>query len=55
MENIINTYFEALYIERKQSYENLTVYPLLSDSSVPFDYLTLEEALTLFIQRGVVG
>ena len=45
MEQIISTYFETLKIGRQQSFKNLAIYPLLSDYSVTFDYLTLDEAL----------
>lgn len=45
MEKIISGYFEALKVGRKQSFKNLTIYPLLSNYAVTFDYLTLDQAL----------
>ncbi len=45
MEKIIAAFFEELKIGRKQSFKNLAIYPLLSNYSVTFDYLTLDEAL----------
>lgn len=45
MEKVISGYFEALKIGRKQSFKNLAIYPLLSNYTVTFDYLTLDQAL----------
>ena len=45
MQNIINEYIGGLKLGRKQSYENLTVFALLSDYRADTDYLTLDEAL----------
>jgi len=46
MENIIKDYLDKIQIGNAQSYKNLSVFPLLSDYVVPFDYLTLDEALS---------
>lgn len=45
MEKIITDFFGQLKIGRKQSFKNLTVYPIISDYHVAFDYFTLDEAL----------
>lgn len=45
MEKVISGYFEALKVGRKQSFKNLAIYPLLSNYTVTFDYLTLDQAL----------
>jgi hypothetical protein len=45
MQNIISEYIGGLKLGRKQSYQNLTVFALLSDYNVDTDYLTLDEAL----------
>lgn len=45
MQEIISDYLAQLKIGRKQSYKNLTVYPLLSAYSAALDYLLLDEAL----------
>jgi hypothetical protein len=47
MQDIINEFIGGLKIGRKQSCRNLTVFALLSDYSADFDYLTLDEALSL--------
>lgn len=45
MEKIITDFLGQLKIGRKQSFKNLSIYPLLSNYYVTFDYLTLDEAL----------
>lgn len=45
MQHIINEYIGGLKLGRKQCYQNLTVFALLSDYTVDSDYLTLDEAL----------
>jgi hypothetical protein len=37
---------DRIQIGAEQSYKNLAVFPVLSDYVIPFDYLTLDEALT---------
>ena len=46
MQNLLVNYLEQLRIDRKQSYKNLAVYPLLSEYAVTLDYLTLDEAMS---------
>ena len=45
MEKIVTDFFGQLKIGGKQSFKNLSMYPLLSDYHVTFDYYTLDEAL----------
>ena len=46
MENIIKDYLDTIQISNVQSHKNLSVFSLLSDYVVAFDYLTLDEALS---------
>ena len=46
MTELIKNYLEKIQIGKGQPYKNLTLYPLLSDEVIPFDYLTLDEALS---------
>ena len=46
MTELIKNYIEKIQIGKGQSYKNLTLYPLLSDEVIPFDYLTLDEGLS---------
>jgi hypothetical protein len=43
---IIKNYLDRIQIGAEQSYKNLAIYPVLSEYVIPFDYLTLDEALT---------
>ncbi len=45
MDTVIKNYLEQLKVGRKQSYKNLSVYPLLSAYSSGLEYLLLDEAL----------
>jgi hypothetical protein len=45
MQQLINQYIGGLKLGRKQTFQNLTVFALLSDYSADTDYLTLDEAL----------
>jgi hypothetical protein len=45
MEKIITDFLGQLKIGRKQSFKNLSMYPLLSNYYVTFDYGTLDEEL----------
>jgi hypothetical protein len=45
MKNILIKYLETLATDAKQSHDNLTVFPLLSDAAVSLAYLMLDEAL----------
>jgi len=46
MTEIIKDYLNQIQIGAEQSYKNLAVFPVLSDYVIPFDYLTLDEALS---------
>ena len=46
MQDVIKTYLKQVKIGRKQSYKNLTVFPVLSTYSLDLDYLLLDEALS---------
>jgi len=46
MTEIIKDYLDQIQIGAEQSYKNLAVFPVLSDYVIPFDYLTLDEALS---------
>ncbi|MHC5077207.1 MAG: ARPP-1 family domain-containing protein [Planctomycetota bacterium] len=45
MPELIKNYMDRIQIGAEQSYKNLAVFPVLSDYVIPFDYLTLDEAL----------
>jgi hypothetical protein len=45
MDTIIKNYLEQAKIGRKQTYKNLTIFPLLSTYFLDLDYLLLDEAL----------
>ncbi len=45
MEKIVTDFLGQLKIGRKKSFKNLSMYPLLSNYYVTFDYYTLDEAL----------
>ncbi len=47
MENVVKKYLEELKSGRRQSYKNLTVFPLLSAYSSTLEYLLLDEAIRL--------
>ena len=46
MQKIIQNYLKEAKIGRKQSHQNLAIYPLLSSYAIGLDYITLDEALT---------
>ena len=46
MTQLINNYMDQIQIGAEQSYKNLAIYPVLSDYVIPFDYLTLDEAIS---------
>jgi len=46
MDTIIKNYLEQIKVGRKQSYKNLTLYPLLSTYSSGLEYLLLDDALS---------
>ena len=41
----VGEYLDTLKVGRKQTYKNLTIFPLLSTYRIAVDYLTLDEAL----------
>jgi hypothetical protein len=43
---IIQNYLKGTKVGRKQSHQNLAIFPLLSGHSIGLDYITLDEALT---------
>ena len=45
MTQLIKNYMDQIQIGAEQSYKNLAIYPVLSDYVIPFDYLTLDEAM----------
>ena len=46
MPELIKNFMDRIQIGAEQSYKNLAVFPVVSDYVIPFDYLTLDEALT---------
>ncbi len=46
MTQLIKNYMDQIQIGAEQSYKNLAIYPVLSDYVIPFDYLTLDEAMS---------
>ena len=46
MDTVIKNYLEQIKVGRKQSYKNLSVYPLLSAYSSGLEYVLLDEALS---------
>jgi len=45
MQEVTRAYLENAKIGRKQSYQNLVVFPLLSPYATALDYIMLDEAL----------
>ena len=45
MTEILKNYIDQIQIGAEQSYKNLTIFPVLSDYVIPFDYLTLDEGI----------
>ena len=45
MHKPINDYVAKLQISTKQSYKNLSMYPLICPDNIAVDYLLLDEAL----------
>ena len=46
MTDTIKTYLTKIQIGAEQSFKNLSIFPLLSDYSIPFDYLTIDDAIS---------
>ena len=53
MDTVIKNYLEQLKVGRKQSYKNLSLYPLLSAYSSGLEYLLLDEALNQGLMQVV--
>ena len=45
MENVIKDYLGQVKVGRKQSFKNLSIFPLLSTYRLDLEYLLLDEAL----------
>ena len=45
-QTVIQNYLNEAKIGRKQSHQNLAIFPLLSGYAVGLEYITLEEALS---------
>ena len=46
MTDIVKNYLTKIHIGAEQSFKNLSIFPLLSDYIIPFDYLTIDEAIS---------
>ena len=46
MTDTIKTYLTKIQIGAEQSYKNLSIFPLVADYYIPFDYRTLDDALS---------
>ena len=46
MTDTIKTYLTKIKIGAEQSFKNLSIFPLLSDYFIPFDYLTIDDAIS---------
>ena len=46
MTDTIKNYLTKIQIGAEQSFKNLSMFPLLSDYSIPFDYLTIDNAIS---------
>ena len=46
MTDTIKTYLTKIQIGAEQSFKNLSIFPLLSDYFIPFDYLTIDDAVS---------
>ena len=46
MTHLIKNEIGKIKFGAEQSYKNLAIFPILSDYVIPFDYLTLDEALS---------
>ena len=58
MKEVVTDYLEQAKVGRKQSYRNLTVFPLLSSYNADIDYILLDDALSKVPEEyheGMVG
>jgi hypothetical protein len=46
MTDTIQTYLTKIQIGAEQSFKNLSIFPLLFDYFIPFDYLTVDDAVS---------
>jgi len=46
MTDIVKNYLTKIQIGAEQSFKNLSIFPLLSDYIIPFDYLTIDETIS---------
>ena len=46
MTDMIKTYLTKIHLGAEQSFKNLSIFPLLSDYFIPFDYLTIDDAIS---------
>jgi hypothetical protein len=46
MTDTIKSYLTKIEIGAEQSFKNLSIFPVLSDYFIPFDYLTIDDALS---------
>ena len=46
MTDTIKAYLTKIQIGAEQSFKNLSIFPLLSDYFIPFDYLTVDDAVS---------
>ena len=46
MTDIVKNYLTKIQIGAEQSFKNLSIFPLLSDYIIPFDYLTIDDAIS---------
>ena len=46
MTDIVKNYLTKIHIGAEQSFKNLSIFPLLSDYIIPFDYLTIDDAIS---------
>ena len=53
MTDTIKSYLTKIQIGAEQSFKNLSVFPLLSDYFIPFDYLTFDNKINYIYIRGI--
>ena len=46
MTDTIKSYLTKIQIGAEQSFKNLSIFPVLSDYFIPFDYLTIDDAIS---------
>ena len=53
MTDTIKTYLAKIQVGAEQSFKNLSIFPLLSDYFIPFDYLTIDDAVSEDLVEGL--